>query len=79
MGLILDSFHMLAVNNEIEGIAALPGDRIFLVQLADAPRLSIDVLSWSRHFRNFLGQGEPRCGKVPSGRVGERIFRPTFA
>src|SRR4029077_6642231 len=33
------------------------GDRIFLVQLADAPQLDLDVLSWSRHFRCFPGQG----------------------
>jgi 4-hydroxyphenylpyruvate dioxygenase len=37
---------------------AIPGDRIFLVQLADAPWLDIDVLSWSRHFRCFPGQGD---------------------
>ena len=28
------------------------------MQLADAPKLSMDVLSWSRHFRNFPGQGD---------------------
>src|SRR5262249_51527474 len=28
------------------------------VQMADAPKLSMDVLSWSRHFRNFPGQGD---------------------
>jgi 4-hydroxyphenylpyruvate dioxygenase len=26
--------------------------------MADAPKLSMDVLSWSRHFRNFPGQGD---------------------
>ena len=40
------------------GIADVPGDKIFFVQLADAPLLKMDVLSWSRHFRNFPGQGE---------------------
>jgi len=39
-------------------MAAVPRDRIFLVQLADAPILEMDFLSWSRHFRNFPGQGE---------------------
>src|SRR5207253_6678301 len=33
-------------------------DRIFFLQLADAPKLQMDVLSWSRHFRCFPGQGE---------------------
>jgi 4-hydroxyphenylpyruvate dioxygenase len=58
LGLILDSFHTLAVGDDLAGIAELPGDRIFFVQLADAPQLEIDLLSWSRHFRNFPGQGQ---------------------
>ena len=57
LGLIVDSFHTLALDDDPSGIAELPGDRIFFVQLADAPKLSMDVLSWSRHFRNFPGQG----------------------
>ena len=36
----------------------MPADKLFFVQMADAPKLSMDVLSWSRHFRNFPGQGE---------------------
>ena len=36
----------------------MPGERIFYVQLADAPQMSLDVLSWSRHFRCFPGQGD---------------------
>lgn len=58
LGLIVDSFHTLALDDDPSGIADLPGDRIFFVQLADAPKLSMDVLSWSRHFRNFPGQGQ---------------------
>jgi 4-hydroxyphenylpyruvate dioxygenase len=58
IGLILDSFHVLARNTALEAIRAIPGDRIFLVQLADAPRFDLDVLSWSRHFRCFPGQGD---------------------
>lgn len=58
LGLIVDSFHTLALDDEFTGIADLPGNRIFFVQLADAPKLSMDVLSWSRHFRNFPGQGQ---------------------
>jgi 4-hydroxyphenylpyruvate dioxygenase len=57
LGLILDSFHTLCLDDDPAPIADLPGDRIFFVQLADAPRLAMDVLSWSRHFRNFPGQG----------------------
>jgi len=58
LGLIVDSFHTLAVNDDPAGIAELPAEKLFFVQLADAPRLSMDALSWSRHFRNFPGQGQ---------------------
>ncbi|MGF7210153.1 4-hydroxyphenylpyruvate dioxygenase [Skermanella aerolata] len=58
LGLIVDSFHTLSINDDPAGIADVPGDRIFFVQLADAPLMKMDVLSWSRHFRNFPGQGE---------------------
>ena len=57
IGIILDSFHTLAPGFPLAPIEAIPADRIFLVQLADAPQLDLDVLSWSRHFRCFPGQG----------------------
>jgi 4-hydroxyphenylpyruvate dioxygenase len=58
LGLIVDSFHTLAVDDDPSGIADLPEEKLFFVQLADAPRLTMDPLSWSRHFRNFPGQGQ---------------------
>jgi 4-hydroxyphenylpyruvate dioxygenase len=58
LGLILDSFHTLAVKDDLGPIASIPAARIFLVQLADAPLLTMDTLSWSRHFRCFPGQGD---------------------
>jgi 4-hydroxyphenylpyruvate dioxygenase len=58
VGLVLDTFHILARNTDISSIRGIPGDRIFLVQIADAPILQMDYLSWSRHFRNFPGQGD---------------------
>lgn len=58
IGFILDSFHLFARGLPVDPIRAIPGDRIFLVQIADAPRLHLDALSWSRHFRNFPGQGD---------------------
>lgn len=57
LGLVLDSFHTLALEDDISQIAAIPGDRIFMVQVADAPWMKLDVLSWSRHYRCFPGQG----------------------
>ena len=58
VGLVLDTFHILARKTDLSAIRAIPRDRIFLVQMADAPLLQMDYLSWSRHFRNFPGQGD---------------------
>ena len=58
IGLILDSFHTLARQIDINSIRSIPGDRIFLVQLADAPLIDMDLLYWSRHFRNMPGEGD---------------------
>ena len=58
VGLVLDSFHTLSRRIETASIRSIPNDRIFLVQLADAPKLELDLLSWSRHFRNMPGQGD---------------------
>ena len=57
LGLCLDSFHVLSRTDAYGKIAGLPGDRIFFLQLADAPRLDMDVLQWSRHHRLFPLQG----------------------
>ena len=58
IGLVLDSFHLFARGLPVDPIRSIPGDKIFLVQLADAPALHLDALSWSRHFRCFPGQGD---------------------
>ena len=58
IGLILDSFHTLARGIDPNSIRAIPGDKIFIVQLADAPRIDMDLLYWSRHFRNMPGEGD---------------------
>jgi 4-hydroxyphenylpyruvate dioxygenase len=58
LGLALDSFHTLSLGDDPAGIAEIPGDKIFFMQLADAPRLAMDVLQWSRHYRCFPGQGQ---------------------
>lgn len=60
LGVCLDSFHILSRGSEpedLEGIADIPGEKIFFLQLADAPLLAMDVLQWSRHYRCFPGQG----------------------
>ena len=57
IGIILDSFHSLSRGIPSDSIRAIPGDKIAFVQLADAPVLDMDLLYWSRHFRNLPGQG----------------------
>ncbi|KVK83999.1 4-hydroxyphenylpyruvate dioxygenase [Burkholderia sp. MSMB1498] len=58
LGLALDSFHTLSLDDSPDGIARIPGSRIAFVQIADAPKLAMDVLEWSRHYRSFPGQGD---------------------
>ncbi|MDA7415362.1 TIM barrel protein [Xenophilus arseniciresistens] len=58
LGLILDSFHTLSLKDDPAGIAQIPGEKIFFVQMADAPLMAMDVLQWARHHRSFPGQGD---------------------
>ncbi|CAN7194055.1 TIM barrel protein [Bradyrhizobium sp. LjRoot220] len=86
IGIILDSFHALAPAFPVSAIQSIPADRIFLVQLADAPKLGLDVLSWSRHFRCFPGQGDLPVGSFMdavaatgySGPLSLEIFNDQF-
>ncbi|CCK26193.1 sugar phosphate isomerase/epimerase [Streptomyces davaonensis JCM 4913] len=57
LGTCLDSFHILSRSSDPKGIEDIPGEKIFFLQLADAPLLGMDVLQWSRHHRCFPGQG----------------------
>ncbi|MDF1605368.1 sugar phosphate isomerase/epimerase and 4-hydroxyphenylpyruvate domain-containing protein [Nocardioides sp. YIM 152315] len=57
VGVCLDSFHILSRGHDPSAIESMPGSKIFYVQLADAPALTMDVLSWSRHHRLFPGEG----------------------
>ncbi|GHD62058.1 4-hydroxyphenylpyruvate dioxygenase [Thalassobaculum fulvum] len=58
VGLILDTYHTIARGVPVESIRSIPGDRIALVQVADAPKLDMDLLQLSRHFRCMPGQGD---------------------
>jgi 3-dehydroshikimate dehydratase len=57
LGVCLDSFHILARGTSLDPIAAIPAGQLFMLQLADAPRMRMDELQWSRHYRCFPGQG----------------------
>jgi 4-hydroxyphenylpyruvate dioxygenase len=58
IGLILDSFHSLARNVPSASIRDIKPEKLFLIQVADAPKLDMDYLYWSRHFRCMPAQGE---------------------
>ncbi len=86
VGLCLDSFHILSKGHNPEAIETIAADKIFFVQLADAPLLSMDVLSWSRHHRLFPGEGGFDLGAFMGhlvrtgydGPISLEIFNDTF-
>ena len=53
----LDSLHILSRGSDPSEIRAIPGAKIFFLQLSDAPFMDMNVLQWSRHYRLFPGQG----------------------
>jgi 2-keto-myo-inositol isomerase len=57
VGLAIDSFHVLARGTSREPFAAIPGERIFLVQLADYLWDLDDLIETARHRRVFPGEG----------------------
>lgn len=57
LGICLDSFHILSRGSDPAGIEKIPGEKIFFLQLADAPFMNMDILQWSRHYRLFPEQG----------------------
>ncbi|MBG6084548.1 sugar phosphate isomerase/epimerase and 4-hydroxyphenylpyruvate domain-containing protein [Zhihengliuella flava] len=86
VGTCLDSFHILSRGHDPAGIEEIDGEKIFFLQLADAPEMSMDVLSWSRHHRLFPGEGEFDLPKFfahvlrtgYTGPVSLEVFNDTF-
>lgn len=58
LGVCIDSFHVLSKGHDPSGIQQIDPDKLFFLQLADAPAMDMDVLSWSRHHRLFPGEGD---------------------
>jgi len=58
VGLVLDSFHVLALGLPVEPIGHIPSDRIFDIQITDAPWLDMDLMPWSRQHRCLPGRGD---------------------
>lgn len=86
LGTCLDSFHILSRDWDTAPIQDINADKIFFVQVADAPKLSMDVLSWSRHHRVFPGEGQFELAKFMghvvragySGPVSLEVFNDVF-
>lgn len=77
VGLVLDSFHTLARKLDPESIRSIPGDRIFFVQIADAPMIDMDLLYWSRR-GGRLGRRELHAGGG-GNRLRRRHLARTFS
>jgi 4-hydroxyphenylpyruvate dioxygenase len=58
LGVCLDSFHILAKHHDPGAILRIPGEKIFFAQLAGAPMMMLDLLTWSRHHRCLPGRGD---------------------
>jgi 4-hydroxyphenylpyruvate dioxygenase len=86
LGTCLDSFHILSRDWDTAPIEAFDPEKIFFVQVADAPKLSMDVLSWSRHYRVFPGEGQFELAKFMghvvragyTGPVSLEVFNDVF-
>jgi 4-hydroxyphenylpyruvate dioxygenase len=57
LGTCQDTFHVLSRRLDPWAIRDIPGEKIFFVQLSDAPEMAMDILQWSRHHRVWPGQG----------------------
>ena len=68
--------HPLPRRRPARASATIPGEKIFYLQLADAPQLVMDVLQWSRHYRCFPGQGGFDLAGVPRARARDRLRGP---
>lgn len=86
LGTCLDSFHILSRKLDPAAIEDIPGEKIYFLQLADAHVLDMDILSWSRHYRLFPGEGDFDLVKFLShvlragytGPVSLELFSDTF-
>lgn len=57
VGMMLDAFHIFAMDLPMTSIDSMRVEKIFLVEIADIPRTKLDVLELSRHYRLFPGEG----------------------
>lgn len=57
LGLVLDSFSFFALQGEVNSLTQDLVQKLFIVQLADSPELTMDIQQLDKHFRCYAGQG----------------------
>lgn len=80
VGLAIDSFHVLARGTSRDGFDAIPGDKIFLVQLSDYLWDLDDLTETARHRRVFPSEGNHNVAIVDLvGRVERAGYRGEYS
>lgn len=64
LGLIVGAVHTLVMQKDFGRLADIPAERLFMVHMADAPRMNMEPRLLTRHFRVFPGQGEQPIGAL---------------
>jgi 4-hydroxyphenylpyruvate dioxygenase len=64
LGLIVGAVHTLVMRESFAALSEIPAERLFMVHMADAPRMNMDARLLTRHFRVFPGQGEQPVGAL---------------
>lgn len=62
-GLLLDTFHYFLGGSQIEDLCTVPAEKIFLVHVSDAMKVSDELLKTPHDYRTFPGDG--RIDYVP--------------
>jgi 4-hydroxyphenylpyruvate dioxygenase len=57
IGILLDCFHIYALEQPIEPIADIDPAKVFLTEVADLPKVRMDFVEISRSMRLFPGEG----------------------
>ncbi len=86
VSIVIDNWHIMALELPLQPIQDIPAEKVMFVQLADAPIMQLDLLEWSRHYRCFPGQGDWDLGEFISvledigfdGWISQEIFNDEF-
>ena len=86
LGLQLDVFHAFVLGEARIGVASIPVERLFLVEVSDLAPLRLPPLEISRHYRLFPGEGTAPLtafatdlrGSRYAGDVVVEVFNPAM-